>query len=86
MLNYILSFLLVDFILIIGYMVGSWVAKSSYENKQWELLEYSAGILGYRKMSPNSKVKKGGKYMLAVELRYEELFYSQAKINEDDNS
>jgi len=86
MLNYILSFLLVDFILIIGYMVGSWVAKSSYENKQWELLEYNAGILGYRKMSPNSKVKKGGKYMLAVELRYEELFYSQAKINEDDNS
>jgi len=86
MLNYILAFLLADFILIIGYMVGSWVAKSSYENKQWELLEYNAGILGYRKMSPNSKVKKGGKYMLAVELRYEELFYSQAKINEDDNS
>lgn len=71
-MQYLLYFLLADFIFMLGYMLGSWITNSTFTRKRWELLEWDSKVMGFRVMSPFKTPKMGGRYMMAVEITPED--------------
>ena len=62
----------------IGFIIGSTLASSKYEKLAWHTMKWNPDCLGFRRVPNGTKILKGEKAVLCVELRTDQLKSGQA--------
>jgi len=52
----------------IGYVIGSYLKSSAYDNQDWQCLRWDGTIFGYRPVTLGARIKRGEKVVMALKL------------------
>ena len=52
----------------IGYVIGSYLKSSAYDNQDWDCLRWDGTIFGYRPVALGSRIARGEKVVMALKL------------------
>ena len=76
-------FLVSSLIFCIGFVAGSFLRGSAYDNRQWEVLRWDANVFGYRPLILGSFINEGDNVMMALRMNTDDIPEDGIRYTED---
>ena len=56
-----------------GFVAGSYLRGSAYDNQDWQILKWDENIFGYRPLSLGKYIKQGDNIIMALQFNSENI-------------
>ena len=56
-----------------GFLAGSYLKGSAYDNQDWQILKWDESIFGYRPLSIGKYINRGDNVLMALKLQSENI-------------
>lgn len=56
-----------------GFVAGSFLRGSAYDNQDWQILKWDENVFGYRPLSIGKHINRGDNVMMALKLQSENI-------------
>ena len=56
-----------------GFLAGSYLRGSAYDNQDWQILKWDESVFGYRPLQLGKYIKQGDNVMMALQFNSENI-------------